>query len=299
MTNTSAPVRYAGWADVPHGYMTKTVLGELDLPRRPGGPVRATVTARDFRDRETSVDLYLVSESVPTAASTAQLAAARARTGTDTRCCSDCGARPDRPCILQEDGAVLCGCCAHIRHLRAAQRQAAEQSADASRSAARLLADERLAVVHVDLTERGTTPAGNLRPPSAARVTALGPQGQPLCDVTVRLVGPRSAGIPDGAVSPQDAAAALAVLADRVLLQWEGGTLSPVAGALSAAGIEPPFPNGHGARRALWGLAYRWRADVDVRTRSVRQAVPPGRADRMLWLLQQIAADATPEPPTP
>ncbi|MFE2941001.1 hypothetical protein ACFXKG_18350 [Streptomyces sp. NPDC059255] len=297
---TDTPVSYTSWAQVPPGFMTKTVLAQLDLPRQPGGPVRATVTARDFRNRETEVELYAVAESVPTGASVAQLAAARARGGgPDTRRCSDCGARPDRPCTVYKDGQVLCGCCGHIRHLRDLQRQAAEQRAHSAARAAGLLADERLAVVHVQLTDRGTTPGGTRRSPSAARVTAVGPAGQPLCDVTVRLVGPRSAGVPDGALAPEDAAPLLEVLAGRVLLEWEAGPLALVAGALQAAGQTVPFPTGHGARRALWGLALNWRADVDHRARSVRQAVAPGRAERMLWLLQQIAADATPEPATP
>ncbi|WP_030744502.1 hypothetical protein [Streptomyces sp. NRRL F-5135] len=287
MTNT--PVEYASWADVPHGYMTKTSLGQLDLPRRPGGPVRATVSGRDFRGRVTDLDLYAVAESTPSPASVAQLAAARARGGTDTRRCTDCGARPDRPCTVYDNGQVLCGCCGHIRHLRTVQRQAAEQRAHAAERAAQLLADERLAVVDVTLTERGVTPGGTRRPPSAARVVALGPDGQPLCDVTMRLVGPRASGIPDGALSPADAAPHLAALAGRVLLEWEGGTLATVAGALHAAGLDIPFMTGHGARHALWALVLWWRADVDPRTREVRTAVAPGRADRMLWLLQQIA----------
>ncbi|RDG35178.1 hypothetical protein [Streptomyces corynorhini] len=292
---TDTPVAYTSWADVPPGLMTRTVLGQLDLPRTPGGPPRGVVATRNFRGRDTEVDLYAVAESVPTGASMAQLLAARTRTGApDTRRCTDCGARPERPCTPHEDGVVLCGCCGHIRHLRTAQRQAAGQRAGACERAAQLLADERLAVVHVQLTERGTTPGGTRRPPSAARVVALGPQGQPLCDVTMRLVGPRAAGIPDGACSPEDAAPLLQVLADRVLLEWEGGALAPVSSALRAAGLPGPFPTGYGARRALWALALTWRADISPRSRSLRPVISPGRADRMLWLLQQIAADHQP-----
>lgn len=55
--------------------------------------------------------------------------------------------------------------------------------------------------MHVDYTWRGTTPSGARRPPSAATVTALdaaaGTSLLPAC--TIRLVGVRSRGIPDGA----------------------------------------------------------------------------------------------------
>jgi hypothetical protein len=289
------PVRYHSWSDVPDTFLTKTLLAKMDLPRRPGGPVRARVDGEDMPGHKAVLDLYALAESVPSPASIRQLEAARARGSDNTRRCTHCSAKPELPCTVYEDGQALCRACRHIRRLRTTQTDAAQHTA-AERAAA-LLARENLAIVHVEITERGTTPAGARRPPSAARVVALGPHGASLCDVTMRLVGPRSAGIPTGAVSPQDAAARLAVLTDRVLLEWEGGTLAPVSGPLRAAGRTTPFPTGYGTHHALRPLALAWRADIDPRTRRHRPPTPPGRADRMLWLLQQIAADHQPAHP--
>ncbi|MFF4082685.1 hypothetical protein ACFYZN_25225 [Streptomyces sp. NPDC001777] len=57
---------YSSWGEVPTGaYMTKSQLQRLALPRRPGGPVRATVEGRDGAGRKGAFDLYLVTESVP------------------------------------------------------------------------------------------------------------------------------------------------------------------------------------------------------------------------------------------
>ncbi|MFE2600147.1 hypothetical protein ACFXCZ_27270 [Streptomyces sp. NPDC059396] len=289
---------FDSWSAVPRDtYMTKTMLAKLDLPRRPGGPVRAMVTGQDFRGRKTDLDLYAVAESVPSPASSRQLTAARAGSGTDARTCTDCGARPEQPCTTYADGAALCGTCAHIRALRTAQRDAAESRAWAIDTAARLLADERLAVVHVDLTHRGTTSSGVKRSPSAARLVALDTAGQPLIDVTVRLVGPRSKGIPDSAIAPEDAADPIrTALAGRTLLLWAEGTAGELAGALQQPGQQPAIPTGYGVRNYLWSPAMHWRADIDLRTRRLRPCIPPGTADRLLHLLQRIAADAATAP---
>ncbi|MEV8395581.1 MULTISPECIES: hypothetical protein [unclassified Streptomyces] len=295
---TEQPPHFNSWSDVPRDtYMTKTMLGKLDLPRRPGGPVRATVTGRDFRDRKTALDLYLVSESVPSPASSKQLAAARTRGGTDTRTCTECGAHPEQPCTTYDDGRALCGACAHIRHLRDLQRRAATERASAVGHAAELLGTERLAVVHVELTERGTTPAGTRRTPSAARLTAIDTTGRILVEATVRLIGPRSKGIPPEAVAPEDAAGPIrTALSGRVLLLWDEGSTGGLATALHQPGQPPAIPTGYGVRHYLWGTATRWRADIDPRTRSPRLCQPPGTADRLLYLLQRIAADTETAP---
>ncbi|MEV8395942.1 MULTISPECIES: hypothetical protein [unclassified Streptomyces] len=294
----SAPTHYASWSDVPTGtFMTKTALGRLDLPRRPGGPVRATVKGEDRPGHKAVLDLYLVSESVPSPASGRQLAAARARSGTDPRTCTGCGAHPEQPCTTYDDGQALCGACAHIRYLRSEQHKAAEHRAWATGHAAQLLADERLAVVHITLTERGTTPSGARRTPSAATLTALDTTGRVLVDVTVRLIGPRSQGIPDGAVAPEDAAGPIRqALAGRTLVLWAEGTTAELSTALHQPGQPPAIPAGYGVRHYLWSTVMHWRADIDPRTRHPRSCLPPGTADRLLYLLQRIAADTQTAP---
>jgi hypothetical protein len=295
MTTTTGPIRYAAWADVPaNTFMTKTQLADLDLPRKPG-PVAAVVDGYDYRDKKATIELYRISESVPSPASARVLTAARARTGgPDPRRCTDCGARPQLSCAVYQDGARRCQACVHIHRLRALQQGAAELRAKAVERAAALLADERLAVVHVDLTDRGTTPSGARRSPSAARLVALDHTGKPLTEVLMRLVGPRSDGIPPGAVSPDDAALPLrAALADRTVLRWGWDRLGPVSAALRAGGWSDVIPAGHGSTYDLQQLTAQWRGDLDPRTTHARPVIEPGRADRMLYLLQQIATDAT------
>lgn len=281
---------YQTWADVPpNTYLTKTQLARLDLPRTPG-PIRASVKGYDGTGRKTTIDLHLISESEPTTASPKQLAAARARS--DRRTCTECGAHPEQPCAAYQDGAVRCRACRHIRVLHLLQRDAADQRANAARRAAELLADPCLAVVHVTLTERGTTAGGAKRPPAAAHLVALDATGVTLADVTVRLVGPRVKGVPDGAVAPEDAASILlAALGDRTLLTWDGEGIGAIAEAVRRAGIPSPFPSGYGSHHDLRMMTIQWRGDLDPVTRGHHLPVSPGRADRILHLLQQIAAD--------
>lgn len=281
---------YQAWADVPPNmFLTQTQLGQLDLPRKPG-PVRATVAGRDGTGRKMTIGLHLITESTPTTSTPKQLTAAR--NSSNRRTCTGCGAHPDQPCTVYQDGPVLCWACAHVRALRLLQCEAANLRANAARLAAELLADTRLAVVHVTLTDRGTTPAGTRRPPSAAHLIALDATGATLADVTVRLIGPRSKDVPAGAVAPEDAAAPLlAALDGRVLLTWSGESIGPIAESVHRVGIPSPFPSGYGRHHDLREIVQRWRGDIDPITRAWRPPVSPGRADRMLYLLQQIAAD--------
>jgi hypothetical protein len=294
---TIHPIHYAAWSDVPaHIFMTKTQLADLDLPRKPG-PVAATVDGYDFRDKKTVIELYRVSESVPSPASARALTAARTRTGApDPRRCTDCDARPQLSCTAYQDGARRCQACTHIHRLRTLQRAAADARAHATARAAELLAGQRLAVVHVDLTDRGTTPSGNRRSPSAGHLTALDHTGKVLITTLMRLVGPRSDGIPEGAVSPDDAALPLrTALSGRVVLRWGWDGLGPVSAALRTAGWTDVIPSGYGSTYDLQTLTAQWRGDLDPRTTHARPVIEPGRADRMLYLLQQIAADALDE----
>ncbi|MFG2141524.1 hypothetical protein [Streptomyces sp. NPDC048650] len=272
--------------------MTQTQLGSLDLPREPGGPVRATVEGRDGTGRRAVFDLYSISESRPTRAGARQLAAAADRCATGTRVCEQCGARPDLPCT-QVDAWLLCQVCAHIEKLRARQRQAAEARARATEQAAELLADGRLAVVHLDYTDRGTTPAGDRRAPSAAHITALDAGGRALLDVHMRLLSPCSQGIPAGATAPEAAVEQIRrVLADRVIVVWSADGLSDLSKALRALDLDWPFPAGYGRRHDLWHLAMDWRGELDPTTGQPRPTIPPDRVDRTLYLLQQIAGPA-------
>lgn len=73
------PTEYDRWSDVPAGLVTQTRLADADPPRRPGGPVRAYVRDANWRGKKETFALYAVAESVPTAASGRQLAAAAQR----------------------------------------------------------------------------------------------------------------------------------------------------------------------------------------------------------------------------
>ncbi|MFD7499002.1 hypothetical protein ACFV8T_43180 [Streptomyces sp. NPDC059832] len=166
--------RYSYWGEVPAGtYMTKSQLQRLTLPRQPGGPVRARVEGRDGAGRRGVFDLYLVKESEPTSASTAQLAAAAARRTTTDRVCNECGACPDQPCTPWGDtGHALCQTCTHIERLRTAQLQVTERRAHVQQRAAELL-EQDLAVLHITYTDRGITASGRRCPrqpcPSVSR----------------------------------------------------------------------------------------------------------------------------------
>ncbi|MFF4260284.1 hypothetical protein ACFY1L_55055 [Streptomyces sp. NPDC001663] len=174
--------------------------------------------------------------------------------------------------------------------LRAAQRQAGEARAHVQLRAARLLDDSDLAVVHVAYTDRGTTDAGKRRTPSAAHVTALGAAGTVLVDVELRIVAPRSKGIPDGAADSDQAAETIrSALADKTVLVWASEVLKDLIHGLAGLGISWPFPSGYDRWHELRQMVMTWRGDLNGKTGTVRLPIPPGRADRMLYLLQQIA----------
>ncbi|MFE7112697.1 hypothetical protein ACFU98_37830 [Streptomyces sp. NPDC057575] len=54
-----------------------------------------------------------------------------------------------------------------------------------------------------------------------------------------------------------------------------------------------PAPTGYGRRHDLSQMTVAWRGDIDPKTGTPRLPVAPGRADRMLYLLHEMAhADA-------
>jgi hypothetical protein len=284
---------YDSWRAVPPGvYLTKTQLAELDLPRRPG-PQAATVDGYDYRDKKAVLALYRIDQSTPSPATPKALAAARARTnGPDPHSCTDCGAHPDLAVTVYTDDQRLCRTCAHIRALRAQQDVIAQQRANTAARAADLLAGQ-LAVVHCELVDRGTTPSGAPRSPAAVRVAVVDQAGAQLADTTVRLVGQRAKGVPVGAIPADDAGQMFATaFADRRLVTWADTGFGDLIRALREAGWTEAIPSGYGRHHDLRAMTLTWRGDIDPMTRGHRLPVPPGRADRMLWLLQQIAAGA-------
>ncbi|MCC9311109.1 hypothetical protein LN042_29280 [Kitasatospora sp. RB6PN24] len=291
LDSTKPVPSYTGWGDLPAHLVTKTQLADLDLPRRPGGPVRARITAKGPSGRRGTFDLYDIRESVPSSATTSQLAAAAARRTPGTRVCEQCGAHPETPCA-QVDGRLLCRTCAHIHQLRRAQKQATAQATQARERAARLLADQRLAVLAVTYTHRPADPAtGKARPPVAAHITALDRTGATLYDRTLRLTGPRTPGAPADAVAPGPAIADLGDrLATRTVLLWDD-ELTPLHDALRRLKVqhEPILPTDHQRVQHLNTTVTRWRADVDPATGHHRIPTPPGTANRLLYLLNQVA----------
>lgn len=302
--SATAPVarrpHFTAWRDVPNGvYATATQLKAMDLPRRPGPPA-ATVDGQDGIGRSTVLTLYRIDQSTPTTSTAAQLAAARARSGNAGQAgvCADCGARPDRAPIATEADGALCPACWHIRGLRHLQQEAARSRAAAVQSARSLLrpSSRPLGVLHVDYTERGRTPSGTRRSPAAAQITVLGANGLVLAAPLLRLVSARAKGVPDGADDPCSGAEALtALLSGLTVLIWRHRDLDDLSSGLRSQGAPWFLPSGQVREMAL--LTSAWRGEVTPDGHRPA-AVPPGRADRMLSLLQQIAdADQVLTPP--
>ncbi|GHB12189.1 hypothetical protein GCM10010330_77860 [Streptomyces tendae] len=284
---------FPSWQDVPAGiYATETQLKTMDFPRRPGPPA-ATVKGRDGLGRTATLTLYRIDQSVPTASTAAQLAAARRRADPAARVCADCGARPDRAPIATETYGALCPTCWHIRTLRQRQEEAARDRTAAIRTARALLrhSSRPLGVLHVDYTERGHTPAGTRRSPSAAKVTVIGANGRVLAEPLLRLVSARAKSIPPGAGDPVSGADVLAaVLSKLTVLIWCHRDLDDLSAGLRSQGAAWPLQS-HGHVHEMSMLATAWRGEVHQDgARPV--ALAPGRADRMLYLLNQITDTA-------
>ncbi|MFD0409941.1 hypothetical protein [Kitasatospora sp. NPDC127116] len=292
--HNSTPVpRYTWWGNLPSHLRTTTQLAALDLPRQPAGPVRATIAARNpGTGKKGEWDLYDVRESAPTAATGPQLAAAAARR-TTSRACTECGARPESPCV-SADNRRLCDACAHVQRLRERQEKLDQKAREAAEEAARLLADERLIVLHLDYTPGEHTAAGTPRPSAAVHITAIDTNDTTLYDRTVRLTGPRTPGAPAHAVDPTGTVETLAgLLADRTVVLWEHSDLGPLHDALRRLKVTAtPVVESRNVRTVCYA-ASAWRADLDPVTGHLRTPTSPGRADRLLYLLRRMAGTAT------
>jgi hypothetical protein len=302
---------YQGWWQVPTHLLPATALGELEYPRTADGqdPV-AWVDTRDWRDRKTSIPLYDVRACPPTKATARQLeAAAAARSGRQRRC-ADCGACCQRslPPLDQDDPRPLCPACRHVALLRRRQAEAAAARPICAQRARELLGWPHAAVIQVDLTIPPPTPGGRRRPPTAARVRAVGLDGGRLVDVLVRLVGPRAHHIPDGAVAPQEVAPAIdQALVGRRLLMWSADEAAhlrlaarhqdlpgPIEVAWSLGGVRPGVQTPIQARAvAVRHLATQWRGQLDPQTRTLVECLAPGTPDRLLLMLRRIATTTT------
>lgn len=299
MTAEAEPVTvYDWWDQVPQGrYASRTQLAAADLPRKATGPVRARVWSADWRDHDRQlVDLYDVSESVPTRTTASSLAASERR-GAAVRVCADCGGHSQRP-LVSRDGRHRCMTCSHIAKLVERQIELREERAGLTAWAAEQLADPGTAVVWVDLVAAERTFSGRSRPPLAARVTAVDAAGDRLLDLLVDLTGPRTEGAPPKAIEPKTAARRLTrALGERTrLLSWDSGTnLHTVLARLQDLGHPAPLPgllrhNGNGPLELQHTIKV-WRGDLDPATGFLRDPWPPGTADRLHLLLQAVAED--------
>jgi hypothetical protein len=281
---------HGGWWNVPAGLMSKTQLADLDLPRVPGGPVRADVETENWRGKKDVVSLYRLDESTPSNATMGQLESARARS-TTLRVCGDCGARPDRPPAVSADGPVArCTACATIARLRAAQNDVRSKRAAAIDWARTTLAPATVPalVMHVEEVLRPAAPSGRQsKNPIAYRVDAVNTDGAVVLAATVRATVSNVRSMPVDAVHPRDVADQLARIAGaELVVTWDAYDVSPLH---RLAGVERPKGWYGGNPNLLRHWAAWWRADINPLDCTPRTAVPPGRADRMLLLLRRMA----------
>jgi hypothetical protein len=296
---------YAGWLEVPDHLLPATGLAELEYPRTTNGQMLvAWVATRDWRDRKTSIPLYDARACPSTKATARQLAAGTERSGRQ-RACAQYGARCQRPLTVDpNDRRPLCPACRHVARLRRRQTEAATARQLCAQRARELLAWTG-AAVQVDLHVPPPTPARR-RPATAARVRAVDLDGGRLVGVLVRLVGPHTHHVPAGTVDRKAAAPGIhRALVGRRLLAWSHQDLAnlhtaaphdelPGVGKVHWAwdgGGWPAHPI-HARAVVLRHLATRWRGHVDPRTRTLVDCLAPGAPDRLLLMLQRIAATA-------
>ena len=225
---------------------------------------------------------------------------------------------PDHEVIvaaLRDSGRPLCPACRAVALLRVRQAELVAARPGWSRRAEQLLGwAPAAAVVQVDLTTPPRSPGGRSKPPTAGRIRAVDLDGKKLVDLTVRMVGPRARHIPESALDPGDAVPSVhAALLDRRLIAWSHEDLVGLAAAAPSGGRWPAssgavcwgagHPAGHDRVIGEWvraavvhQLATEWRGQLELRTRTLVDSVPPGSPDRTLLLLQRIAGASAPGP---
>ncbi|MFJ5951451.1 hypothetical protein [Streptomyces noursei] len=301
---TNPLVSFGRWREVPpRTHATRTQLARADQPRLPGPAPAAYVNGFDFRGKPTTTELFALADTVPTASTARQLAAAAARR-TETRTCPECGAHCQQP-LTEFADRPLCPMCRRIAQVRDLQDRLTAKRLELAQWASRLLGDESVAVVWAQVQQQPRTPAGNPRPPLAAHMTAVDHQGRALLDEVVRLAGPRAAAMPKGALPPQEGARRLNdVFGGRRLVCWTDAALEPVVRRLAALG-HPVRLNivssrsGPGWDRqedtTVRGCITFWRGELDPTTGELLPVWEPGRADRLHLLLDRMtrtSADA-------
>ena len=291
---------YDGWHAVPAHLYTRTQLADLDLPRVPGRPVRAYVTAPGTVYRRETFDLYDITESDPSPATGRQLEAAAARRTRSAYRCADCGAHTERPAIHTRDGdppayRSLCLACRHIADLRAFQTRLAALRADAAERAAHWVALDTAAVLHITVHTPQPTESGRRRPPVAVSVDAVTPSGAELFSHALRLRRSHHHLVPAGAADWDDALPVLRkALDDRHLIVWTAGYLDPIVPALLPESATPAQLACYRRERTVSELSApvaQWRGELDPDTGTLRPARHPGRADLLALLIRRIAAD--------
>lgn len=294
---------YEGWRTVPAHLYTRTQLADLDLPRQPGGPVRAYVTAEGQVRRRETYELYDARESAPSPASARQLESAAARRKPGAFACQDCGAHTERTAIRIHGRAgerrLVCLACRHIAAMREFQAKLAVLRADNARSAAAWLAEDTAAVLQVDVLTPPPADSGRRRPAVAYSAAAFTPSGRELLSLGIRLRRSRHELVPEGSLDIGDAIPVLrGVLDDRALITWQFNDLYPIAAALlpeDAAASEIAGYWRHRDISYLNHLVAQWRGELDPDSGQLRGARHPGRADLMALLIRRMAADHTPE----
>jgi hypothetical protein len=294
---------YTSWGEVPDHLRTMTQLADLDLPRKPIGAPRATITSRYPTGRTAIYDLFDLAESVPT-----QTSATRLDAGGGPPRCARCGAHPDTPPTLYSRNGQdrhLCFTCHRIEQIRDRQHELAERRLAAAAWAAAILADPTVALISFTHHAPPAAPSGRRRDPVAVTLDACDTSGVVLLrPVTVALVGPRSKHLPAKAITLTQVLPTLAgALAGRRLIPWRSTQAEALATAVRAhPDPQDPHVKQIGDQLAevakhpagLAGRVTDWRGQLDLDL-AVRPAIGPGRADRYALLVRRMAHTHDPE----
>jgi hypothetical protein len=288
---------YTWWGEVPDHLRTMTQLADLDLPRKPNGPVRASITTRYPTGRTNTYDLFDLADSVPTTTSATRLDA-----GGGPARCERCGAHPDTPPTLYTRGGQdrhLCPTCHRIEQIRDRQHESTERRLAAVTWAAEILADPAVALISFTHHTPPAVSSGRRRDPVAVTLDACDTRGAVLLrPVTVALAGPRSKQLPAKAIALANVLPTLAdALVERRLVPWHSTQAVALANAVRAyPDRQDPHVNQVGGQLAdlakrpagLAGRVTDWRGQLDLDL-TLRPAIDPVRADRYALLLRRMA----------